>query len=244
MNGNKRQAWIVAGIGAAFVIGLLTLSHIYTPSPDITTPEQDALVLSLKAQTIRTEEDLRNLEKMAYEYEIAYKHSYGGAKAMYFKKLMEPVIIAAGDRREAIRAEEDVLAEAQRVFHTTLEDVDIAWRMELGSSDEVLAAIAKNDESIAALEQKVSQLELQKQELGAKAWSGPSGSLDQDCLKEIGKVESNIEKCQQEILEYEHQTRIIELAYRLQRGEMPAVEEPAVEQYVVEEPVEADLCEW
>lgn len=244
MNGNKRQAWIVAGIGAAFVIGLLTLSNIYTPSPDITTPEQDALVLSLKAQTIRTEEDLRNLERMAYEYEIAYKHSYGGAKAMYFKSLVEPIIIAAGDRREAIRAEEDVLAEAQRVFHTTLEDVDIAWRMELGTSEDVLAAIAENDEAISGFEQKISQLELQKQELGAKAWSGPSGSLDQDCLKEIGLVEENIVKCKQEIEEYEHKVRIIELAHRLQCGEMPVVEESEVEQIVVEEPVEVDLCEW
>ena len=49
MKRNKRERLIVAGVGAAFVVGLLTLSNIYNPSPKITTPEQDALILELKA---------------------------------------------------------------------------------------------------------------------------------------------------------------------------------------------------
>ena len=218
MNRNRKDRWIVAGVGAAFVVGLLTLSNIYEPTPNITTPEQDALMLSLKAQTVHSEIDLRNIEKLAYEYEIAYRHSYGGAKAMYFKSLAEPIIIAAGDRREAIRAEEDILAAAKDKFDSTLADIDEAWCMNLGSEEELLAAIAQNDDAIAALSAEIAQLELHKQELGAQAWSGPGGSLDEKCLEEIGNVEKSIEKCRKDIEEYQHKTRVIELAYRLQRG--------------------------
>ena len=103
MKKEKRNSMKVAGIGAAFVFGLLVLSYLHNPSPDITTPEQDAQMLRLKAETIRTEADLRELEKLAYEYEMAYKHSYNGAKAMYFKSLYEPILIEAGDKRERIR---------------------------------------------------------------------------------------------------------------------------------------------
>ena len=232
MKRNRKDRLIVAGVGAAFVVGLLTLSNIYEPTPNITTPEQDALMLSLKAQTVHSEVDLRNIEKLAYEYEIAYRHSYGGAKAMYFKSLAEPIIIAAGDRREAVRAEEDILAAVQNKFNTTLNDIDEAWCFKLGSEEELLAAIAENDDAIAALTTEIAEMELHKQELGAQAWSGPSGSLDEKCLEEIGNVEKSIEKCRKDIEEYAHKIRIIELAYRLQRGS--ELERP--------QPVEVEEC--
>lgn len=224
----KRERLIVAGVGAAFVVGLLTLSNIYNPSPKITTPEQDALMLELKAQTVHSEIDLRNLEKLAYEYEIAYRHSYGGAKAMYFKSLAEPIIVAAGDRREAIRAEEDILAAAQNKFNTTLNDIDEAWCMKLGSVEECLATIADNDAKIADKEAQIETLVLRKQELGAQAWSGPGGKLDESCLEEIGSVDKSIEKCYEDIAKYEHKSHIIELAYRLQNGKELERPEPVM----------------
>ena len=229
MKRNKRERLIVAGVGAAFVVGLLTLSNIYNPSPKITTPEQDALILELKAKTIHSESDLRNLEKLAYEYEIAYRHSYGGAKAMHFKSLAEPIIIAAGDRREEIRAEEDILANAQKTFSTTLNDIDEAWRMKIGSMEECAATIAENEAKIAEIETKIENLELRKQQLGEEAWSGPDGKLDENCLKEIGNVENKIKACRKDIEKYAHKIHIIKLAYRLQRGE--AIEIQEVEEF-------------
>lgn len=228
MKRNKRERLIVAGVGAAFVVGLLTLSNIYNPSPKITTPEQDALMLELKMHTVHSEIDLRNLEKLAYEYEIAYRHSYGGAKAMYFKSLAEPIIVAAGDRREAIRAEEDILAEAQNKFNSTLNDIDEAWRMKLGTVEESLAIIAENDAKIAEIEAEIEALVLRKQQLGEEAWSGPGGKLDEKCLEEIGNVEKSIVKCQQDIAVYAHKTHVIELAYRLQNGTTLERQEPVV----------------
>ena len=224
MKTNKRDRWIVAGVGAAFVVALLTLSQIYTPSPKLTTPEQDAQLLAFKAETIRTENDLRNLEKLAYEYEIAYKHSYNGAKALYFKSLVEPIIIAAGDRREEIRREEDVLAGQVNAFKSTLADIDEAWRMTLGTTEEGVALIVANDEQIAALVAEIGALELRKRELGAQAWSGASGKLDESCLEEIGRVEAAIVESNNEIKEFEHKSNIIRMAYRLQRGEELTIE--------------------
>ena len=227
MNRERRSKLVVVAVGAAFVIGILALANIYNPSPKITTPEQDALMLSFKAETIRTEIDLRNLEKLAYEYEIAYKHSYNGAKAQYFKSLVEPIIIAAGDRRDAIRAEEDILREAQRQFQSKLADIDEAWCMSLGTTEDGIALVMANDERIAELEAEIMALELKKQELGVQAWSGPSGKLDEKCLEEIGNVEKSIVKCNGDIEEYEHRSRVIMLAYRLQRGQELTFEAPA-----------------
>lgn len=226
MTKERRSNLIVGCVGAGFVVGLLALSNIYNPTPHITTPEQDALMLSLKAETIRTESDLRNLEKLAHEYEITYKHSYNGATAQHFKSLVEPIIIAAGDRREAIRAEEDVVAESQRLFHAKLNDIDAAWCMTLGTTDEGVALVQDDMEHISALRTTIDSLVAHKQELGAQAWSGPGGKLDESCLKEIGEVERKIEQCTLDIAEYEHHISLILLAYRLQRGEDLTLESP------------------
>lgn len=241
MKTEMRNRMKVAGVGAAFVVGLLVLSYLHNPSPDITTPEQDAQMLRLKAETVHSEADLRELEKLAYEYEIAYKHSYNGAKAMYFKSLYEPILIEAGDRREQIRAEEDHLANEQKKFEQTLDDIDEAWRMKLGTDEELLADIAENEFSISTLEQEIYELELRKQQLGEDAWNGPGGSLDEKCLEEIGKVEERIKKCRKSIESYKHNNHIILLACRLQRGAEPVAEVVVVETPEVEVPVEEAL---
>lgn len=220
----KRDNMIVVGIGAAFVFAIFAISYLYNPTPEITTPEQDAQMLGFKAEIIRTEADLRELEKLAYEYEIAYRHSYNGAKAMYFKSLVEPIMIAAGDRREAIRAEEDILAAAQHNFNQKLQYIDEAWTMPLGTDEEILQMIAQNEDSIIALEAEIAELQARKEQLGEEAWSGPGGSLDQKCLEEIGKVEADIKKCVASIEKFERKIEIIKLACRLQRGEEPVAE--------------------
>lgn len=216
MNKNTK---ITIVVGVLFVVGLLTMSYLYNPSPKITTPEQDAKLLADKAMTIRTEIDLRNLEKLAIEYEIAYKNSYGGAKAMYFKSLVEPILVAAGDRRDAIREAEDHLRNEQRKFHSMLNDMDEAWSINLGTDADVEAKIRANEERVYALEADIAELQLRKEQLGEEAWSGEGGSLNKDCLDEIGRVEEKVEKYTASVERINHETAIIMLAYRLQRGE-------------------------
>ena len=235
MKTKTKNNLIVVGIGVLFIAGVFAISYLHEPKLHLTTPEQDAQKLSQKAEVIRTETDLRELEKLAYEYELAYRHSYNGAKAMHFKSLYEPILVKAGDRRDAIRAEEDRLAVAQKEFYQRLDDIDVAWRMTLGSDEDVLRKIQENEASIVSCEQEIEILQARKVQLAEDAWNGPSGTLDQKCLDEIGVVDEQIAKLQDSIAEHGHTIEQIKLAYRLQRGAEFAAP--------VEEPVEAEcIC--
>ena len=235
MKKKTKNNLIVVGIGVLFIAGVFAISYLHEPKLHLTTPEQDAQKLSQKAEVIRTETDLRELEKLAYEYELAYRHSYNGAKAMHFKSLYEPILVKAGDRRDAIRAEEDRLAAAQKEFYQRLEDIDVAWRMTLGSDEDVLRKIQENEASIVSCEQEIETLQARKLQLAEDAWNGPSGTLDQKCLDEIGVVDEQIAKLQDSIAEHNHTIEQIKLAYRLQRGAEFAAP--------VEEPVETEcIC--
>lgn len=235
MKTKTKNNLIVVGIGVLFIAGVFAISYLHEPKLHLTTPEQDAQKLSQKAEVIRTETDLRELEKLAYEYELAYRHSYNGAKAMRFKSLYEPILVKAGDRRDAIRAEEDRLAAAQKEFYQRLDDIDVAWRMTLGSDEDVLCKIQENEASVVSCEQEIETLQARKVQLAEDAWNGPSGTLDQKCLDEIGVVDEQIAKLQDSIAEHNHTIEQIKLAYRLQRGAEFAAP--------VEEPVEAEcIC--
>ena len=235
MKTKTKNNLIVVGIGVLFIAGGFAISYLHEPKLHLTTPEQDAQKLSQKAEVIRTETDLRELEKLAYEYELAYRHSYNGAKAMHFKSLYEPILVKAGDRRDAIRAEEDRLAAAQKEFYQRLDDIDVAWRMTLGSDEDVLRKIQENEASVVSCEQEIETLQARKVQLAEDAWNGPSGTLDQKCLDEIGVVDEQIAKLQDSIAEHNHTIEQIKLAYRLQRGAEFAAP--------VEEPVEAEcIC--
>lgn len=235
MKTKTKNNLIVVGIGVLFIAGVFAISYLHEPKLHLTTPEQDAQKLSQKAEVIRTETDLRELEKLAYEYELAYRHSYNGAKAMHFKSLYEPILVKAGDRRDAIRAEEDRLAAAQKEFYQRLDDIDVAWRMTLGGDEDVLCKIQENEASVVSCEQEIETLQARKVQLAEDAWNGPSGTLDQKCLDEIGVVDEQIAKLQDSIAEHNHTIEQIKLAYRLQRGAEFAAP--------VEEPVEAEcIC--
>lgn len=235
MKTKTKNNLIVVGIGVLFIAGVFAISYLHEPKLHLTTPEQDAQKLSQKAEVIRTETDLRELEKLAYEYELAYRHSYNGAKAMHFKSLYEPILVKAGDRRDAIRAEEDRLAAAQKEFYQRLDDIDVAWRMTLGSDEDVLRKIQENEASVVSCEHEIETLQARKVQLAEDAWNGPSGTLDQKCLDEIGVVDEQIAKLQDSIAEHNHTIEQIKLAYRLQRGAEFAAP--------VEEPVEAEcIC--
>ena len=235
MKTKTKNNLIVVGIGVLFIAGVFAISYLHEPKLHLTTPEQDAQKLSQKAEVIRTETDLRELEKLAYEYELAYRHSYNGAKAMHFKSLYEPILVKAGDRRDAIRAEEDRLAAAQKEFYQRLDDIDVAWRMTLGSDEDVLRKIQENEASVISCKQEIETLQARKVQLAEDAWNGPSGTLDQKCLDEIGVVDEQIAKLQDSIAEHNHTIEQIKLAYRLQHGAEFAAP--------VEEPVETEcIC--
>lgn len=214
----SKNSKITITTGVLFVLGLLILMYLYNPAPHITTPEKDAKFLAEQAETIHSELDLRQLEKLAYEYEIAYRNNYGGAKAMYFKSLVEPILIEAGDRRDAIREEEDYLRDQQNLFFSKLEDMDVAWRMKLGSDEDIFDMLNANDLRVLELTDEIAQLQADRVLLAEKAWQGDGATIDEKSLENLGKVDEKIKRLNHSIESINHDSEVIRLAYRLQRG--------------------------
>lgn len=179
----------------------------------LTTPERDAKHIAELAESVHSEAELRAVEKLATEYEIAYRKSYGGAKALYFKSLYEPVMDEAGERRAIYRAEEERVAELESQFEASLGDLDLAWKMPLGSHEEELAKIAANDATIAKYDAELQSLVAKKEQL---AMDIIDAGFPQDMLDQIGVVEKDIKALEDKIAEAEHTNEIIILANRLQ----------------------------
>ena len=179
----------------------------------LTTPERDAKHIAELAESVHSEAELRAVEKLATEYEIAYRKSYGGAKALYFKSLYEPVMDEAGERRAIYRAEEERVAELESQFEASLGDLDLAWKMPLGSHEEELAKIAANDATIAKYDAELQSLVAKKEQL---AMDIIDAGYPQDMLDQIGVVEKEIKALEDKIAEVAHTNEIIILANRLQ----------------------------
>lgn len=198
----------------------------------LTTPERDAKHIAELAESVHSEAELRAVEKLATEYEIAYRKSYGGAKALYFKSLYEPVMDEAGERRAIYRAEEERVAELERQFEASLGDLDLAWKMPLGSHEEELAKIAANDATIAKYDAELQSLVAKKEQL---AMDIIDAGYPQDMLDQIGVVEKEIMATEGKIAEVAHTNEIIILANRLQLQRTLDIEpEKVVEEDIAE----------
>lgn len=198
----------------------------------LTTPERDAKHIAELAESVHSEAELRAVEKLATEYEIAYRKSYGGAKALYFKSLYEPVMDEAGERRAIYRAEEERIAELESQFEASLGDLDLAWKMPLGSHEEELAKIAANDATIAKYDAELQSLVAKKEQL---AMDIIDAGFPQDMLDQIGVVEKDIKALEDKIAEVAHTNEIIILANRLQLQRTLDID--------TEEVVEGDIAE-
>ena len=225
MKNNRKQKAILATIYTLFVVGLL-LGTRCESRVHLTTPEKDAQHLAHLAETVHTEADLREVERLASQYEIAYRKSYSGAKALYFKSLYEPILDEAGERRAAFRAEEDYLSEQQTTLNTTISDLNAAWTVALGDEAEELKKLAENKILIEDMRAELELLVVAKEEYAEKIIEE---GYPQEMLNEIGKMEEEIMSKEAEIAEMEHKNEIIILANKLQLGrELRIVEEEPI----------------
>ena len=215
----------------AFVV-LLLLGTRCESRVHITTPERDAKHIAEMAELVHSEAELKAVEKMRANYEQAYRKSYGGAKALYFRSLVDPILDAACDRREVYAAEEAYLAAQQRAFNDKLRDLDEAWTMELGSDADVVATIERNDATIEAKNAELEALIAENEQLAVDIIEA---GYPEDMLNKIGELEAKIEGKREEIADVEYANAIVRLAYRLQRGDELVIAEPEAEIEVVEE---------
>lgn len=209
----------------AIVVILLLLARCER-SVTITTPEKDVQYIAHRAETIRTEADLREIEKLATKYELAYRNSMGGAEAMRFKTLVEPVMIKAGAQRDAARAEEELYKSIVDSYNSRLDDLEEAWSMEIPSREDMLAKIEANNLEIEALEDAQAQLIKENEIL---AYEIIDAGYPEDMLAKSGEIEASIVATTVKIAEVKKHNEIIELAYLLQCGEKLIIEEPCEE---------------
>lgn len=219
----------------AFVV-LLLMGTRCESRIHLTTPERDAKHIAELAELAHSEAELKVVEKMRANYEEAYRKSYGGAKALYFRSLVDPILDEAGDRREQYAMDEAYLAEQQAAFCGKLRDMDKAWKMSLGGDDEVLADIARNDAAIVAKSAERAALIADKEQL---ALDIIDAGYPESMLNKIGELESAIEAKSREIADIQYDSYIIKLAYRLQHGAELVVEEPEMD--VLVEPMPEEL---
>lgn len=226
MKKSRKMKFVMACGYIAFVV-LLLLGTRCESRIHLTTPERDAKHIAELAEMARTEAELKVVEKMRARYEQAYRESYGGAKALYFRSLVDPVLDEVGDRREALAAEEAYLDGQLDNFYGKLNDLNKAWKMELGTKEDALAIIEKNDATIVAMTAELDAMIAAKDQL---ALDIIDAGYPEDMLHKIGEAEANIEIKREEIAEVESSSYILELAYRLQRGEELVTVESIVEE--------------
>lgn len=225
MKQNRKQKALLATIYTLFVVGLL-LGTRCESRIHLTTPEKDAQHLAELAETIHSEADLRKVERLASQYEIAYRKSYNGAKALYFKSLYEPILDEAGARRAAFRAEEDHLHSQEQMLTNTIADLDEAWNRPLGSETEEMAKLTENNAIVMAMRAELDKLVAAKEQYAEEIIEA---GYPQDMLDKIGVMEADILAKSTEIAEVEHKSEIIILANKLQRGyDLTIFEQPIV----------------
>lgn len=228
----KRRVFAI--LAYTVLVAVVLLASTCEGSVKITSPERDAQRLEMMAATVRSEAELRDLERLATKYEIAYGKAMNGATALYFKSLVEPILVEAGMRRDEARAEEDYLAMAVADYSGALEDMERAWLMELVSVEQSLATIAEIKAKVEGIEAELYDIELRKEELAMEIIEQ---SYPENLLTELGQMEELFEAKGLEAQQLLHEIEVIRLAHRLQRGEELQVEPAAVEE-LVEEPAE------
>lgn len=230
----------------AVVVILLLLATKCDHGVKITTPQRDAKRIAELAELVESEADLRAVEKLATKYELAYRKSINGAAAMKFKRLAEPALIAAGDRRDAFRETEDYLLAQQTQLNDKLNLLDAAWQLPLTTAEEQLSEIQANNNAIAEVKAAIAELTSKKEQLGFEV---VDKGYPEELLAEIGKVEDEISANEKRISELQRANTVIEYAYKLQQGAdiysfavtVECAEEEATEE--VETEVETDYVE-
>lgn len=182
----------------------------------VTTPMRDAQQIAYLAETVTSEAELRQVEKLAAEMEHTYRTSFNGAKAREFKRLVEPILNEAGDRRDMYREAEEWLKGQQTLLRSNLDDLDRAWSMELGTAEEEWAKIEAKAVEALVLADEASEIEARKEQL---AMDIVEAGYPESMLNELGELEDALEAKASEIEAVAKESNIIILAWQLQHGE-------------------------
>lgn len=207
----------------------------------ITKPSVDAQIIIERGRNVETEAELRDLERLANQYELAYRQSINGAAAERFKALTADVLNDAALNMQEYQQQQ----QADRALRQSIDDklavLDQAWSLELTTQEQdrrKLEEVArKADELNGELARLSAEYIRVTEALDAVGYDDDDAD---EKLERYGNELDTIELRRAEVAatldETMNRVAIYRLAYKLQRGEVFALSTAADES-------EAELCD-
>lgn len=228
----KRNIFAILGYTA--LVAVVLLMSQCESRVTLTTPKKDAQRIITLAEGVESEEELKSIEKLARQYEIAYERMYNGAASLEFKRLTNDALREASYACDEIHAKNAALQALKDEFTGSLNMLDAAWSFEALTSERYAEIMAANEQRISEINAEIQQAEAEIQAYSDKLIDA---GYPAEMLEELGKMKEGITKYESQIAAVENESRVLTLAYKLQGGELaPEPEEPAAEQT---EPTEA-----
>ena len=191
----------------------------YAPSmcshTKITTPAQDAYKLYQMAQCFETEAELRSIEKLCNEMEIAYQNSYNGAVAMKFRLMTQSIIDEASKRREGFRAMEEAEVNAELTLANLFADLDAAWQINIPSEEEAQKQYDKLTQICVDTHMAMRAKLIESGKIYEEA---QKNNYRQDILNKHTAVVNEFKALEQQVIKHNATARHYNLAYRLKFG--------------------------
>jgi hypothetical protein len=219
MKKETKRAWKVRlmKIGAyGVVVILLYLATTCEGKTHISTPAKDAHKLMNIAQTVQTEEDLRGLGILIQDMEIAYRNSYGGAKAIEFRNTTNVVFEVAEANWKQYAAISDAEERLRAEFYGAIADRDAAWNTVFESKEQAyevykskLSVIVDTHLMMRELLAKSIALSEEIQEAG----------YPKELMDENSALEKRVKEAVQQLAELREDARRYNFAVNLQYGE-------------------------
>lgn len=219
---------IFAILGYTLLVAVVLLLSQCESHVTLTTPKKDAQRIIALAEGVESEEELKSIEKLARQYEIAYERMYNGAASLEFKRLTNDALRAASQICDEIHAKNDALQSLQNEFTGSLDMLDAAWLYEALTSEKYAEIMAANERRISEINGAIALAEAEIQAYSDKLIEA---GYPADMLEELGKMKECVTEYELQIKAVESESRITTLAYKLQGGELAP------------EPVEAEESE-
>lgn len=190
----------------------------------ITKPSIDAQIIIDRGRNIETEAELRDLERLANEYELAYRQCINGAAAERFKALTGDVLADAARNMQEYQQRQEADVRLRASIDEKLSVLDKAWQLELTSPDEDRRKLEQVARTIDELEAELSALASERESVMAAL--DEVGYDDPDADEKLERYGNELDAIDVRSAELTEQrddvassVALYRLAYKLQRGE-------------------------
>lgn len=225
----KRDIFAILGYTA--LVAVVLLMSQCESRVMLTTPKKDAQRIITLAEGVESEEELKSIEKLSRQYEIAYERMYNGAASLEFKRLTNDALCEASRACDEIYAKNAALQALKDEFAGSLNMLDAAWSFEALTSEKYAEIMAANEQRISEIN---AEIQLAEAEIQAYSDKLIDAGYPAEMLEELGKMKEGITAYESQIASVENESRVLTLAYKLQGGEVAA--EPVVEDTPCDEP--------